>query len=735
MRPHLVLLLCLGRLQDVCTSPTNVSTAGELHDAFANPNVTDVTVQGPLLLDPFVYCRGTTTLTGRHVSIAPATPTLFWDLYGTSATRLTQLQLPGPCIRLAASSLTIQNGFEFVSDVAVCGVDDLLDSFLAVFDADSQSDVEIESVSFQIAPSSNLTALQQNVLDRGGTSYLAAEVITVASLNVEQWHLTNVRIAVAQSITISDSQTLQDVLGAGTVPYIVLTRDVTIEEWTRTTYVGTYVVITSSRQISFNTAFKTSAVTAVRGGAVHIQGNIAFTNSMPVHDRLGEGGLLPFVSLNTGTNITDVAQTGGVLTVENASVYGDHTSVLWSPMFQRAYPSCVTGFVVSYNSTPASIDVRTLYVSATTFFECLSNVTYDSESYRLLSNVRLPYGRGPVDGDRLKKYMPLIVVLGTSTLLLAAALAAYAAFKCTPRNTCKDELGLGTTMKELAAATLGNVCLHEILGWGRYGRVYRATWEGKEVAVKVCHPVRLTEDRDPLQDARLTDSLHHVNVVKALKSICRDVETTGATREVVLVEPWFVMEYCDMGSLDAAIKRNVFFQKNNNPRLTIILQTARDVTTAMAFLHDRGVLHGDLTCNNIMLAKDAVDPRGFHVKVGDFGQAQAFSRWSRVSMDAEAHGTVSHQAPEMLINGTLSPAADVWAFGMVLYQLFTGRPPFSEYSDAQMIYIIATRKHLPPIPAHCPPDIRHLMEQCWQQERPGFVQLSYIITDMLRKYT
>ena len=737
MRPYLALLLCMGRLRDVGTAPTNVTTGGDLHSAFADANVTDITVHGPLLLDPFVYCRETTTLTSRRVSITPATPALFWDMYGTSATRLTSLQLDGPCIRLSSSSLVIRNGFQFVSDVVVSRVDDLVHSFLAVFDVDAESDVEIESVSFQIAPTSNLTGLQQDVLDRGGTAFIAAGVITVASVNVEPWHLTNVRITVAQSVTVSDSQVLQKVLSAGTVPYIVLTRDVTIAEWRNTTYVGTYVVITSSRQVVFDTAFKTATVTTVRGGAVHIQGDIAFTNSMAQNDRLGEEGLLPFVSLNTGASIVDATQTGGVLTIEDASVYGDHLSVLWSPNFDRAYPSCVQGFVVSYNSTPDSIDVSTLYLSATTYFVCVSNVSYGSESYRLLSNVRLPYGRGPQDADQLRKFIPLIVVLGAVLIFFAAALAALVALKCCRKTTCKDELGLGATMREMAIATLGDVCLHELLGWGRYGRVYRATWAGREVAIKVGHPVRLTEDRDPLQDAKLTESLQHVNVVKALKSIYRDIEAATGTPEVILVEPWFVMEYCDMGSLATAIKRNVFFQKNTNPTLNTILQTARDVTTGMAFLHDKGVLHGDLTCSNVLLVQDALDPRGFHVKVGDFGQAQTFSRWSKVTMDADVHGNVSHQPPEMLVNGTLSPAADVWAFGMVLYELYTGKAPFQEYSDAQMLYVISTIQHLPPIPAHCPPDVRDVMEQCWKkkEERPSFVQLTHVITAILRKYT
>jgi serine/threonine protein kinase len=261
-------------------------------------------------------------------------------------------------------------------------------------------------------------------------------------------------------------------------------------------------------------------------------------------------------------------------------------------------------------------------------------------------------------------------------------------------------------------------------------------WEGKEVAIKVGYPVRVTEDLDPLQEAKITESLHHHNIVQTLKYTHRTVSKDNDSKhdEVVHVEPWYVMQYCDKGTLQVAIQANVFGHSHKY-KLSWALQCLKDISQALMYLHGMGVMHGDLTCSNVMLMSDSHDSRGFHLKIADFGQAQVFSKWPGPQKNVDTYGTVTHQPPELLMNGVLTPQADVWAFGMIMWELFTGIPPYADYRPAQMIYIITVAKHLPPIPTHCPKDYHDLMLNCWkrQPQRPDFAKVHTAVTDMLRK--
>ena len=94
-----------------------------------------------------------------------------------------------------------------------------------------------------------------------------------------------------------------------------------------------------------------------------------------------------------------------------------------------------------------------------------------------------------------------------------------------------------------------------------------------------------------------------------------------------------------------------------------LLQTAADIAQAMTFLHSHDIIHGDLTGNNVLLSKSDKDTRGFTALVSDFGL-------SRVARDGtqqtKSFGSVTHMPPELLADGTLSKAADVYAFGVLL---------------------------------------------------------------------
>jgi serine/threonine protein kinase len=131
-----------------------------------------------------------------------------------------------------------------------------------------------------------------------------------------------------------------------------------------------------------------------------------------------------------------------------------------------------------------------------------------------------------------------------------------------------------------------------------------------------------------------------------------------------------------------------------------IVATMREIAAAMAYLHAQGILHGDLTGANVLLSSGlagggggggaapgadsgdansgpaAAGGRGFVAKVGDFGFARVLGGGGDASVSTGTYGTVTHCPPELLTTGRLSKAADVYAFGVLCWECYTGRRPW-----------------------------------------------------------
>jgi hypothetical protein len=109
-----------------------------------------------------------------------------------------------------------------------------------------------------------------------------------------------------------------------------------------------------------------------------------------------------------------------------------------------------------------------------------------------------------------------------------------------------------------------------------------------------------------------------------------------------------------------------------------ILRIARDVASGMAYLHSLSICHGDLKCENVLLARGVPEPvqpvqqDAVTAKISDFGLSRAMG--SAVShLSTNTVGTVTHMPPELLCSGQLRPAADVYSFGIMLWQVRQGR--------------------------------------------------------------
>ena len=210
-----------------------------------------------------------------------------------------------------------------------------------------------------------------------------------------------------------------------------------------------------------------------------------------------------------------------------------------------------------------------------------------------------------------------------------------------------------------------------LLGRGGMGEVYRADdlKLGQPVALKFL-PRHLAADRERLErfyaEVRIARQVSHPNVCRVY-----DVgEIDG--------QQYLSMEYVDGEDLASLLRRIGRLQPDK------ALDIAREICAGLAAAHDKGVLHRDLKPANIM-----IDGRG-RAKITDFGLAVAAGEQT----EGEISGTPAYMAPEQLAGKGASIKTDIYALGLVLYELYTGKKAFDGASVQEL-----KRKHSEEAPA------------------------------------
>eukprot|EP00879_Flechtneria_rotunda_P005240 GHRR01005525.1.p1 GENE.GHRR01005525.1~~GHRR01005525.1.p1 ORF type:complete len:858 (+),score=281.24 GHRR01005525.1:849-3422(+) len=244
-----------------------------------------------------------------------------------------------------------------------------------------------------------------------------------------------------------------------------------------------------------------------------------------------------------------------------------------------------------------------------------------------------------------------------------------------------------------------DITIGSLLGWGSYGRVHRGYWNGSLVAVKVLEQV--AGDFNPCSSLEplLHHRLSHPNIVAMFDVCTQEVDVCEDGRP--LQEVWMVLEFCNKGTLSEAITRGSFLcQKDHQPQpgqvnMLRALATGREIAAALEYLHSQNVLHGDLNGNNILLTGTPVgqDQKGFTAKVADFGLSRLLTPESE-KIITRTHGTITHMAPEVIVEATHSKAADVYSFGVVMFELLSGSRPYHGMHYAQIVSSITSGKIL-----------------------------------------
>lgn len=265
--------------------------------------------------------------------------------------------------------------------------------------------------------------------------------------------------------------------------------------------------------------------------------------------------------------------------------------------------------------------------------------------------------------------------------------------------------------------------LVEPLGSGGFGSVFRAEYLGQSVALKRVN--KSTKNRLASRHSFWAElnaaHLRHRNIVRVL-----------AASTCVPAEPWHegslgsvLMELC-VSDLQQVI------YGPNPPEESRCLRYASDVTHGLRFLHAHGVLHLDIKPANLLLSRDDV------VKIADFGcslKLEAGSDVKRSPQLCHLGGTFTHRAPELLRGESASAKADVFSFGITLWQLLSREQPYA--GDRQhVIYAVVAQELRPQLHGHAVFSgargemYTALLNRCWSA-RPELRPSSTELQDLL----
>lgn len=211
--------------------------------------------------------------------------------------------------------------------------------------------------------------------------------------------------------------------------------------------------------------------------------------------------------------------------------------------------------------------------------------------------------------------------------------------------------------EDLGQVFIGRYQVTDLVGSGAMGSVFRG-WDAKlrrPVALKTVHIDADAVDQRKLlnnlrEEAAITSRIHQPNIVTVY-----DIEEQGHVA-------FLAMEYVEGADLQTLIDRRVALEPNE------VIPLAAHVARGLAVAHKHGLVHHDIKPGNILLGDHG------EVKLTDFGVSQLITA-STKARDVIC-GTPGYLAPECFEGGEYGPEADLWAFGVVLYQCITGRQPF-----------------------------------------------------------
>jgi serine/threonine protein kinase len=257
-----------------------------------------------------------------------------------------------------------------------------------------------------------------------------------------------------------------------------------------------------------------------------------------------------------------------------------------------------------------------------------------------------------------------------------------------------------------ANSRLGPYEIKSTLGVGGMGEVYRArdTRLNRDVAIKILRQDAAAgpEQRSRFErEAHALAALNHPNIVAVYDYGIEDNQ------------PYIVSELVEGESLRALLSGKPTPARK-------LVEIVVQIADALAAAHAAGIVHRDLKPENLMLAKDG------RVKILDFGlarqtapisadQTSAIEATQHVTREGSIVGTASYMSPEQALGKPLDYRSDQFSFGLILYELASGKQPFSRPSSVETMAAIV-REDPPPIEEKIPAPLKWIIDRCLAKE-------------------
>ena len=244
--------------------------------------------------------------------------------------------------------------------------------------------------------------------------------------------------------------------------------------------------------------------------------------------------------------------------------------------------------------------------------------------------------------------------------------------------------------------TISHYKVIEKIGEGGMGEVYKAedTKLKRTVALKFLPPEAMRDKEAKerfIREAQSTSALDHPNICTV-----HEIDETEDGRIFI------AMAYYGGKSLREKINQGPLPYDES---VDIALQIARGLEKA----HGVGILHRDIKPANVMMTSDRV------AKIVDFGLAKVLGVSTTRTMSTV--GTVAYMAPEQIRGEVLDQRTDIWALGIVLYQMLTGKIPFKADNEQAVFYMVLNKKHEPVkrTRPEVPPDLEDIVNKCLEK--------------------
>ncbi|KAJ1611117.1 Ser/Thr protein kinase [Cryptosporidium canis] len=287
-------------------------------------------------------------------------------------------------------------------------------------------------------------------------------------------------------------------------------------------------------------------------------------------------------------------------------------------------------------------------------------------------------------------------------LLLKLRLRCIRKHAFTPQKLIDDEY---LKSFEIPASDLSLKCR---IGEGGYGKVYKAVWTSRGITVAVKAFRRRDKNalvREFYSELTIISRIRHPNITLFLG---------------VVMSPLYclVTELVPNGSLfDLLHTKNSLLTSNQ------LLKVSRDICCGMAYLHENGVLHCDLKSSNILLSGN------FNVKIGDFGLSTLMESPLETRKMLGCVGTHHWMAPEILRGEGFTKSADVYSFGIILWEMLTKKIPHEDLNINHIVASVGYGHQKLTMPGNIPTTLEVIIKKTWSRNvnsRPSFKQLTDI---------